>query len=164
MPEHIAVVGACEVAGDFHPRFDCINKTYQYRIYNGRYKNPICRKYAKHCHTALDAERMNEVSKAFIGTHDFKAFAASGNSSKTTVRTIFDIGVKRDGDFVIITVTGDGFLYNMIRIIAGTLMLAGSGRLSRSGLEKIIESRDRTRAGKTAGPEGLTLMEIKYGI
>ena len=96
------------------------------------------------------------------GELDFKAFAASGNSSKTTVRTIFDIYVKREGEFVVITVTGDGFLYNMIRIMAGTLMLAGTGKLDFDGLLKIIESRDRTKAGKTAGPNGLTLMEINY--
>ena len=107
---------------------------------------------------------MNEASKAFLGTHDFKAFASSGNSSKTTVRTIFDIGVKREGDFISITVTGDGFLYNMIRIIAGTLMIAGEGRIGSKDIEEIILSLDRTKAGKTAGPEGLTLLQINYDI
>lgn len=162
LPEDISVVKAEDVSEEFHPRYDCVKKTYQYKIYNGKYRNPICRKYSEYCHVFLDEKKMNEVSKAFIGTHDFKAFAASGNSSKTTVRTIFDIYVKREGEFVVITVTGDGFLYNMIRIMAGTLMLAGIGKLDFDGLLKIIESRDRTKAGKTAGPNGLTLMEINY--
>lgn len=162
LPEDISVVKAEDVSEEFHPRYDCVKKTYQYKIYNGKYRNPICRKYSEYCHVFLDEKKMNEVSKAFIGTHDFKAFAASGNSSKTTVRTIFDIDVKREGEFVVITVTGDGFLYNMIRIMAGTLMLAGTGKLDFDGLLKIIESRDRTKAGKTAGPNGLTLMEINY--
>ena len=162
LPEDISVVNAEDVSEEFHPRYDCVKKTYQYKIYNGKYRNPICRKYSEYCHVFLDEKKMNEVSKAFIGTHDFKAFAASGNSSKTTVRTIFDIDVKREGEFVVITVTGDGFLYNMIRIMAGTLMLAGTGKLDFDGLLKIIESRDRTKAGKTAGPNGLTLMEINY--
>lgn len=162
LPEDISVVKAEDVSEEFHPRYDCVKKTYQYKIYNGKYRNPICRKYSEYCHVFLDEKKMNEVSKAFIGTHDFKAFAASGNSSKTTVRTIFDIYVKREGEFVVITVTGDGFLYNMIRIMAGTLMLAGTGKLDFDGLLKIIESRDRTKAGKTAGPNGLTLMEINY--
>lgn len=162
LPEDISVVKAEDVNAEFHPRYDCVKKTYRYKIYNGKYRNPICRKYSEYCHVFLDEKKMNEVSKAFIGTHDFKAFAASGNSSKTTVRTIFDIYVKREGEFVVITVTGDGFLYNMIRIMAGTLMLAGTGKLDFDGLLKIIESRDRTKAGKTAGPNGLTLMEINY--
>lgn len=162
LPEDISVVNAEDVNAEFHPRYDCVKKTYRYKIYNGKYRNPICRKYSEYCHVFLDEKKMNEVSKAFIGTHDFKAFAASGNSSKTTVRTIFDIYVKREGEFVVITVTGDGFLYNMIRIMAGTLMLAGTGKLDFDGLLKIIESQDRTKAGKTAGPNGLTLMEINY--
>lgn len=162
LPEDISVVKAEDVSEEFHPRYDCVKKIYRYKIYNGKYRNPICRKYSEYCHVFLDEKKMNEVSKAFIGTHDFKAFAASGNSSKTTVRTIFDIYVKREGEFVVITVTGDGFLYNMIRIMAGTLMLAGTGKLDFDGLLKIIESRDRTKAGKTAGPNGLTLMEINY--
>ncbi len=162
LPDDISVVKAEDVSGGFHPRYDCVKKTYQYKIYNGKYRNPICRKYSEYCHVYLDENKMNEASKAFIGTHDFKAFAASGNSSKTTVRTIFDIDVKREGEFVVITVTGDGFLYNMIRIMAGTLMLAGTGKLDFDGLSKIIESRDRTKAGKTAGPNGLILMEINY--
>ena len=162
LPEDISVVKAEDVSEEFHPRYDCVKKTYQYKIYNGKYRNPICRKYSEYCHVNLDENKMNEVSKAFIGTHDFKAFAASGNSSKTTVRTIFDIDVKREGEFVVITVTGDGFLYNMIRIMAGTLMLTGTEKLDFDGLSKIIESRDRTKAGKTAGPNGLTLMEINY--
>ena len=99
-----------------------------------------------------------------MGRHDFKAFAASGNTSKTTVRTIFDIDVKQEDDFIIIDVTGDGFLYNMIRIMAGTLLMVGDGRIKSWEIPEIIESRQREKAGKTASPEGLTLMNIKYNI
>jgi len=162
LPEDISIMNSEYVSDKFHPRYNCINKTYQYRIYNGKYRNPISRNYAEYCHNVLDAEKMNEASKAFLGTHDFKGFAASANSSKTTVRTIFDISVKRNGDYITIEVTGDGFLYNMIRIMAGTLMLAGEGKLSYEELVKIIDSKDRTKAGKTAGPGGLTLMKIIY--
>ena len=105
---------------------------------------------------------MNEAAQAFVGTHDFKAFAASGNSSQTTVRTIFEASVFKKDDFIVIRLKGDGFLYNMVRIIAGTLILSGKGKLDKKNTEYIIESRDRAKAGKTAGPEGLTLMKIVY--
>jgi len=162
MPQDISVVAAQVVPDDFNPRYDCVMKTYEYRIYNGRYQNPVYRKYSCFCHFPLDESNMEQASKAFLGTHDFAAFAASGNSSKTTVRTIFDIGTKRDGDFVVITVTGDGFLYNMVRIIAGTLMEAGKGNIEKNDIIRIIENKNRAFAGKTAAAEGLTLVEIKY--
>ncbi len=162
MPEDIVVNNAVIVKSDFHPRYDCIKKTYQYKIYNGKFRNPIFRKYSEYCSFYLDENKMDTAAKAFKGTNDFKAFAASKNSSKTTVRTIFDIHVKREYDFVIITVTGDGFLYNMIRIMAGTLIMAGKGQIDYNDIKNIIESKNRNNAGKTAGPNGLTLIEIKY--
>jgi tRNA pseudouridine38-40 synthase len=162
MPDDISVVAATDVEDDFNPRYDCIMKTYEYKIYNAKYKNPVYRKYSEFCSVPLDEEKMNDAAKSFLGTHDFAAFAASGNSSKTTVRTIFDINVRRDGDFVIIKVTGDGFLYNMIRIISGTLISAGMGQIDREKTAEIIEKKNRALAGRTAGPEGLTLIEIIY--
>ncbi|MCI1930987.1 MAG: tRNA pseudouridine(38-40) synthase TruA [Clostridia bacterium] len=162
MPDDISVVDAKDVNDEFNPRYDCVMKTYEYRIYNAKYRNPIYRKYSEYCHIPLDERKMDDAAKAFLGTHDFAAFAASGNSSKTTIRTIFDINVRREGDFVIIKVIGDGFLYNMVRIISGTLMSAGIGKIDRIKTTGIIEKRNRALAGKTAGPEGLTLIEIKY--
>ncbi len=162
LPEDISVVDAVEVEENFHPRYDCIQKTYEYKIYNAKYRNPVFRKYSEFNHNNLDIIAMDAAAKALIGEHDFKSFAASGGSAKTSVRTIFDISVKKSGDFIIIRVTGNGFLYNMVRIIAGTLILAGEGKIDRRGVKEILEAKDRTKAGKTAGPQGLTLVEIKY--
>ena len=162
MPEDIAIVGSEEVDENFHPRYDCKYKIYEYKIYCGKYNNPVYRKYSEFCRFDLDAEKMNEAAQAFVGTHDFKAFAASGNSSQTTVRTIFEASVFKKDDFIVIRLKGDGFLYNMVRIIAGTLILSGKGKLDKKNIEYIIESRDRAKAGKTVGPEGLTLMKIVY--
>lgn len=162
MPEDISVMDAEEVPEGFHPRYDCKYKIYEYKIYCGKYRNPIYRKYSEFCRYDLDCEKMNEAAQALVGTHDFKAFAASGNSSQSTVRTIFEASVFKKDDFVVIRLKGDGFLYNMVRIIAGTLMLAGRGRLDKEKMASIIESRDRAKAGKTAGPEGLTLVKIMY--
>ena len=105
---------------------------------------------------------MNRAASAFIGRHDFAAFCAAGSSVSSTVRTIFDCHAEREGDVVKIFVTGDGFLYNMVRIIAGTLMAVGLGKLLPETLPGIIEGGDRRQAGQTAEPQGLTLLEIYY--
>lgn len=162
LPEDIVVVDAIDVEEEFHPRYDCVNKTYEYKIYNAKFRNPIYRKYTEFNHKILDIIAMNDAAQVLVGKHDFKAFAASGFSSKTSVRTIFGISVEKSGEFAIIKVTGDGFLYNMVRIIAGTLIMVGEGKISKPQLEEILLSCDRTKAGKTAGPEGLTLVNIKY--
>ena len=162
MPEDISVMTAEEVDENFHPRYDCKYKIYEYKIYCGKYRNPIYRKYSEFCRYDLDAEKMDAAAKAFIGTHDFKAFAASGNSTESTVRTIFDADVFKKDDFIVIRLKGDGFLYNMVRIIAGTLMNAGRGKITKEDISNIIESKNRENAGKTAGPEGLTLVKIVY--
>ncbi len=163
LPEDIAVLDAVEVDRGFHPQYDCVQKTYEYKIYNAKYRNPVFRNFSEFNHNNLDIIAMNEAAQELKGTHDFKAFAASGMTVKTTERTIFDISVSRHEPFVIIKVTGDGFLYNMVRIIAGTLMMVGEGKMTRESVREILEGKDRTKAGKTAGPQGLTLIEIKYG-
>ena len=147
---------------EFHPRFDCVKKTYEYRFWNAPAKNPKERLYSAHQAKPLDVEQMNRAAAAFIGRHDFAAFCAAGSSVSSTVRTIFDCHAEREGDVVKIFVTGDGFLYNMVRIIAGTLMAAGLGKLPPEALPGIIESGDRQQAGQTAEPQGLTLLEIYY--
>ena len=162
MPEDISVMAAEEVDESFHPRYDCKYKVYEYKIYCGKYRNPLYRKYSEFCRYDLDAEKMDAAAKAFIGTHDFKAFAASGNSTESTVRTIFEADVFKKDDFIVIRLKGDGFLYNMVRIIAGTLMNAGRGKITKEDISHIIESKNRENAGKTAGPEGLTLVKIVY--
>lgn len=162
LPEDIAVTKAEEVPPDFHPRFDCVKKTYEYRFWNAPTKNPKERLYSAHQAKPLDTRLMNDAAAALIGRHDFAAFCAAGSSVSSTVRTIFDCHVERDGDIVKILVTGDGFLYNMVRIIAGTLMAAGLGKLPPEEMAGIIAGRDRTKAGQTAEPQGLTLLEIYY--
>ncbi len=162
LPEDIAVTKAEEVPPEFHPRFDCVKKTYEYRFWNAPAKNPKERLYSAHQAKPLDVEQMNRAASAFIGRHDFAAFCAAGSSVSSTVRTIFDCHAEREGDIVKIFVTGDGFLYNMVRIIAGTLMAVGLGKLLPETLPGIIEGGDRRQAGQTAEPQGLTLLEIYY--
>ncbi len=162
LPEDIAVTKAEEVPPEFHPRFDCVKKTYEYRFWNAPAKNPKERLYSAHQAKPLDVEQMNRAASAFIGRHDFAAFCAAGSSVSSTVRTIFDCHAELEGDVVKIFVTGDGFLYNMVRIIAGTLMAVGLGKLLPETLPGIIEGGDRRQAGQTAEPQGLTLLEIYY--
>lgn len=164
LPDDIVAVDSEEVDKTFNPRFEAVNKTYEYKIYNKRFRNPLYRNYSEFVREELDVEKMNKASKAFIGEHDFKGFCSSGNSSKTTIRTIYDISVNNEGDFIVIRVTGNGFLYNMVRIIAGTLIYTGNGKINPCNMSDIIKSGDRTKAGKTAGPSGLTLVKIIYKI
>lgn len=162
LPADIVVTKAEEVAETFHPRFDCVKKTYEYRFWNAPAKNPKERLYSAYVQKPLDVERMNEGAKAFLGTHDFAAFCAAGAQVSTTVRTIFDCHVEKQGESVRILVTGDGFLYNMVRILAGTLLAVGMGRLEPKAVAAIIAGKDRRAAGQTAEPQGLTLLEIFY--
>lgn len=162
LPDDIVVTAAEETDKDFNPRFKALKKTYEYRIYNKDFRNPLYRNYSEYIREDLDLGKMKEACGAFEGEHDFKAFCASGNSSKTTVRTIYSLEVEKDGDFIIIRVTGNGFLYNMVRIIAGTLIYVGMGKIKPDDIPDIIESCDRSRAGKTAGPSGLVLVKIMY--
>ena len=162
LPDDIVVTHAEEVGADFNPRFKALKKTYEYSIYNAPFRNPIYRNYSEYVRCELDLDSMRTACEAFVGEHDFRAFCASGNSSKTTVRTIYSLDVEKDGDFIKIRVTGNGFLYNMVRIIAGTLIYVGEGRIAPDNLPEIIASGDRRKAGKTAGPSGLVLVKIMY--
>lgn len=164
LPTDIVVTKAEEVSGGFHPRFDCVKKTYEYRFWNAPVKNPKERLYSAYVQKPLDIDKMNEGAKAFLGTHDFAAFCAAGTQVSTTVRTIFDCHVERQDESVRILVTGDGFLYNMVRIIAGTLMAVGMGKIPPENVAGIIASKDRAKAGQTAEPQGLTLLEIFYDL
>lgn len=162
LPEDIVVTQAIEVDGRFHPRYDCIKKTYEYKIYNGRYRNPLYRNFSEFIYEKLDILEMKAAAKVFCGTHDFKAFCASGSQVSSTIRTIFACDVFQKEDLIMIQVTGDGFLYNMVRIIAGTLIEVGRGKLAAKEIASIIEQKDRQKAGRTAGPQGLVLKEIYY--
>ena len=162
LPKDIVIVEAQEVSEDFHPRFDCIQKTYEYKIYNESFRNPLFRNYSEFIHKKLDILAMQEAAKNFIGTYDFKAFCAAGSSVKTTVRTIFDCNIRKEKEFIVIQVTGNGFLYNMVRILSGTLIYVGLGKINPNEIIPIIVSKDRDKAGKTVGPQGLILKNIQY--
>lgn len=162
LPKDVVVQAAEEVALDFHPRYDCVKKTYRYAVLNAEFPNPLVRQVSEFVGKPLDVERMQKAAQGFIGTHDFKAFCATGSTVKSTVRTIFDCWVKKSGAFIEIFVTGDGFLYNMVRILAGTLIAVGEGKIPADGIANLIEGKDRKKAGPTAEPQGLTLMTIEY--
>ncbi len=162
LPEDIVVTGAREVSESFHPQYSVIDKTYEYKILNSEFKNPKLVKYTEFVRVRLDIEKMREACKYFIGEHDFKAFCASGSTAKTTVRTIYSLTVENENEIITIRVKGSGFLYNMVRIIAGTLVYVGLGKIKPCDIAEIIKSRERTRAGKTLAPNGLTLMEVHY--
>lgn len=163
LPDDISVTDAVTVNDDFNARFDAKGKEYIYKIYNGKVRDPFSQKLAYFHKYPLDAVLMNEQAKDFIGTFDFSAFCAAGATVKTTVRTVFDAGVERDGDTVIFRVTGDGFLYNMVRIMVGTLIYISEGKIEKGSIPRIIESKNRLLAGKTAAPEGLYLNKVFYG-
>lgn len=162
LPEDIRVL-ACEyVDDDFHARFDCKGKQYIYKIWNGKIGNPFMNRYSLFYPYALDDKLLDEQAKDFIGTYDFASFCASGSVVKDTVRTISDCSVKREGDLVVFSVTGDGFLYNMVRIMVGTLIYINNGKIPEDTIKDIINSKDRTRAGITVRPEGLYLNKVFY--
>lgn len=162
LPPDIAVVDCREVPGDFHPRYSCKSKEYVYKIYNGKIRNPFLQKYAFHYRYPLDAELMDREAKAFLGEHDFSGFCSARSDVEDTVRCVKSVSVKRDGDMVLFTVEADGFLYNMVRIMVGTLLFVNEGKINPGELIKVIESKDRSRAGKTAPPQGLYLNRVNY--
>lgn len=165
LPPDIAVLSASEVADEFHPRYDVKYKEYVYKIWNSELKNPFLADRAYHVPTPYSdgaIARMNEAAQKFCGEHDFSAFMASGSKIVDTRRNVMHASVKRDGDMVIFKVAADGFLYNMVRIMTGTLLLVGSGKIEPSDIERIIESGDRRRAGATAPACGLYLNRVVY--
>lgn len=162
LPEDIRIQESCEVDADFHPRYADTVKTYEYNILNRRFELPSKRLYAAFCYYPMDIERMNQAAAYLVGEHDFKSFCSAGAQVQTTVRTIYAVNVTKHDDMVHIRITGNGFLYNMVRIIAGTLMQVGTGLMEPEQVKEILEARDRSKAGPTAVAKGLTLVEIRY--
>lgn len=162
LPEDIRIQKSCEVDADFHPRYADTVKTYEYNILNRRFELPTKRLYAAFCYYPMDIERMNQATAYLVGEHDFKSFCSAGAQVQTTVRTIYAVNVTKEDDMVHIRITGNGFLYNMVRIIAGTLMQVGTGLMEPEQVKEILEARDRSKAGPTAVAKGLTLVEIRY--
>lgn len=161
LPEDIRVRDSKEVPGDFHPRRCRSRKTYEYHIYNAAFPDPLKRLYSYFTYIPLEEEKMRRAAAYLVGEHDFASFCSAGSQAETTVRTIFSLDVEREGEEIVIRVTGSGFLYNMVRIIAGTLMEAGSGRMEPEKMPEILRARDRAAAGPTAPACGLVLKELE---
>jgi len=163
LPPSICITAVEEVPADFHARFNAKGKTYRYKIKNTSKRNVFDRNYVYYVAAPLKVEAMAEAAEHLVGTHDFKCFQATGGPEKTTtVRTITEMKVQQDGDEITIDVTGDGFLYNMVRIIVGTLVQVGLGKISPNQIPGIIQSKDRSKAGQTAPPQGLYLVQVHY--
>ena len=163
LPKQIVVTDAWEADIDFNARFSAKGKIYEYLIQNAEIPSPFLTDRVWHIKYHLDIEKMREAAKLLEGEHDFKAFMASGSFVKDTVRTIYSLTIDREGDLIRITVKGSGFLYNMVRIIAGTLVHVGRGKLNVSDVEHILHSLDRTKGAITAPACGLYLKEVLYG-
>jgi len=162
LPHDIVIKKSEEVDKDFHARYCSKGKKYRYLIYNSNFPSAIFRNRSYHISHNLDMEKMNKSIKFFLGTHDFSAFKSVGSSVKTSVRTIFDVNLTKMEDNICFEVSGDGFLYNMVRIMVGTIVDVGMGRIKVEDIPYIIESRDRKKAGRTAPPHGLYLVEVYY--
>ncbi|MFV0497365.1 MAG: tRNA pseudouridine(38-40) synthase TruA [Candidatus Fimivivens sp.] len=164
LPPTIAVTACCEVPQDFHARYSCKGKCYCYRILNRPVRDPFYEGLALHRVHRLDNDLLHAQAQQFIGTFDFAAFQNSGSSVTDTVRTISACSVTRRGDLIEFSVVGDGFLYNMVRIMTGTLLDIAQGRLKIDSIPDIIASKDRRQAGMTAPACGLLLTEVYYDV
>lgn len=167
LPEDIAVAGESEAADDFHPRYSVVSKEYIYRMYDTVGTDPFLNGRAWHLKHPVASEglvRMNEGARALIGSHDFTSFMASGSKIEDARRTIESLSVTRDGSMLTLRVRADGFLYNMVRIITGTLADCAYGTIDPAELGRILEKRDRCAAGKTAPADGLYLNDVTYGF
>lgn len=162
LPEDIRIQESCEVAPDFHPRFCRTVKTYEYRILNRRFPDPTKRLYSYFYYYPLDVEKMKTAAAYLVGEHDFQSFCTMKPDLENTVRRIYSLDIGKEGDMILMRVTGNGFLYNMVRIIAGTLIRVGGGSIPPESVQAILEGKNRALAGETARPEGLTLVEIRY--
>lgn len=162
LPGDIRIQDSCEVPGDFHPRYCDTRKTYEYRILNRTFENPITRLYTHFCYFKLDVEAMQRAASYLVGEHDFASFCSARGQALTTVRIIYYLNVDRQGDYIIIRINGNGFLYNMVRIIVGTLLKVGMGVYPPEHVKEILEAKDRRQAGPKVEAKGLTLVEIEY--
>lgn len=162
LPEDIRIQSSREVAPDFHPRHCDSRKTYEYRILNREFPLPTKRLYAYFTYVPLDVEKMKQAAAYLVGEHDFASFCSASSSASTTVRTIYELTVEKEGDELVIRICGSGFLYNMVRIIAGTLMEAGSGRRRPEEMADILAAKNRCAAGPTAPACGLTLVGYEF--
>ncbi|MCI5955790.1 MAG: tRNA pseudouridine(38-40) synthase TruA [Clostridiales bacterium] len=162
LPRDIRVLAGRAVPSDFHARFDARGKRYTYRVHNAPHASALLRDLTAHVPQALDVERMRQSLQCLLGTHDFAAFQASGGTAKTTVRTLSEISLAQSGCMLTLTVRGNAFLYNMVRIIAGTMLDIGMGRLDASAFQRALDTGDRLALGVTAPACGLELTQVEY--
>ena len=162
LPDDIRIQDSCEVPLDFHPRYCDSTKTYEYKILNRRFDNPVMRLYTHFVYMPLDYEKMQEAAKYLVGEHDFKSFCSARTQVTDTVRTIYSLDVSKEDDIIKIRISGNGFLYNMVRIIAGTLLDIGQGKRDPMDIFTILEAKDRSAAGPTAPAHGLTLVKYEF--
>ncbi len=162
LPPDIAVLNCEDVAEDFHARFNAKGKTYVYNILNSNKKDPFLMPFVWQIERPLDIQKMNEFCKTLIGTHDFYGFSSSGRTVENTVRTVSECSVTKEKDIVKLKITGDGFLYNMVRIITGTAVDVSDGRLDVNCALSVFETKSREMAGVTAPAQGLFLEKVYY--
>ncbi|MBD3379659.1 MAG: tRNA pseudouridine(38-40) synthase TruA [Candidatus Omnitrophica bacterium] len=162
LPRDIAILKAEEVSSGFHSQYDAKSKLYSYYIFNSRRRDPFRERYSWRVPYELDIPLMRREAGMLLGRQDFKCFQARDKRERTSVRDILSVGIKRKGTTVRIDIEADGFLYNMVRNITGTLVDSGRGYLPEGSVEEIIGSKDRTKAGPTAPPQGLFLMKVRY--
>ena len=162
LPQDIRIQDSCEVSADFHPRFCETVKTYEYRILNRKFPDPTKRLYSLFYYYPLDVEKMRRAASYLVGEHDFKSLCTHKDDVENTVRTIYSADIEKEGDMICVRICGNGFLYNMVRIIVGTLLRVGSGYYEPEYMEELLKERNRQAAGETAPPQGLTLVKIDY--
>ena len=162
LPEDIRVQESFEVASDFHPRYTNSRKTYEYKILNRRLPIPTERLYSHFVYMPLDVEKMKQAAEYIVGEHDFKSFCSTRTQVENTVRTVYDLNVFKENDMIHIVITGNGFLYNMVRIIVGTLIKVGLSVYPPEHVKEILEAKDRNVAGPKAPAQGLTLIKLEY--
>ena len=162
LPEDIGVISLEEVSPRFHSRFHAVEKTYRYRIWNSDAPNVFARKYTWKMTEPLNIDAMRECAQKFLGEHDFLAFCSNKHFKKSSVRRISSFEIQQEGPEIWFTVSGDGFLYNMVRIMVGTLVAIGRGSMDVEDIPVILEGRIREKAGETAPAKGLCLMEVRY--
>lgn len=162
LPDDIRIQKSEEVPADFHPRYCDSTKTYEYKILNRKFPDPLNRLYTHFVYLPLDVEKMKKAATYIVGEHDFASFCSAGSQVKTTTRTVYTLDVDKENDIISIRISGNGFLYNMVRIIVGTLIKVGLGVYPPEYVKEILESKDRYKAGPKAPARGLTLIGIKY--
>lgn len=162
LPEDIVIQESFEVEPDFHPRKCESIKTYQYRILNRNFNLPVKGRNAYHFYRKLDLDKMREAAAYFVGKHDFKNFCSSHTQAKSTIRIIYSFDIEEEDEEIVLTVSGNGFLYNMVRMLTGTLLDVGTGRMSPDKIPELLAAKERVHSPNTAPARGLTLLDIEY--